>query len=180
MLTYFALDKDEKLIKIGRATNINQRFSALKCSNPDLKLVGLLLEDKEKYLHGLFKSKNYKLEWFYYDEEIKNYIIKNAVSLNSYNKIKKYLKINNKKIDKTIKPLKTKDKEIQIHKVVKYLLQTSNKNVMSLYKEIGIPRSSLYALTVKNKGNKYSVENLKKVSIYFNIDIETLFYGYEE
>lgn len=58
------LFKDDKYYKIGRSTNVLNRFLSIKANNVNLECVSFTYRDIEKYLHNKFKLKKVYLEWF--------------------------------------------------------------------------------------------------------------------
>lgn len=62
--TYTYIVSDGNYYKIGKSKNVKQRISSLKSANPNIGYLKSSLYVPEKYLHDLFNSKNYKLEWF--------------------------------------------------------------------------------------------------------------------
>lgn len=54
--TYFILDKQKMIIKIGRSQSPTKRLQQLRTSNPHLILIGYIKSDIELTLHQKFKK----------------------------------------------------------------------------------------------------------------------------
>lgn len=97
--TYFFPDS-KTLIKIGRTNNVEHRYRTLKTGNPDLNIEFILpSETFEKNLHNKFEKFHHKLEWYFYSNEIKNFITyekkKRQLAINCWNKYNESIKIEN-------------------------------------------------------------------------------------
>jgi hypothetical protein len=76
---YFIYDSDNKLVKIGKANNIKQRFSSIISGNPFnltiVKTIECESEEKafelEKELHSKYQNDNFNREWFEANRVIK-------------------------------------------------------------------------------------------------------------
>lgn len=85
---YFAYSQNDDSVKIGYTkNNVRNRLKALNTGNSSkLILLGYINGDKEveSYLHNKFSKykKHYNLEWFYFNDEIREYI--NSVNLLDY------------------------------------------------------------------------------------------------
>jgi len=73
MCTY--LFKDDKYYKIGRSTNVLNRFINIKYVNIGLKCVSFFNEDIEKELHRKFDGKRVAFEWFDLSKKDVEYIL---------------------------------------------------------------------------------------------------------
>jgi hypothetical protein len=72
----YLISHEDKFLKIGYTSDINNRLSQLQTSNPiRLKVINLIKGDVnlEKELHSRFKELRVNGEWFVYDAEILNY-----------------------------------------------------------------------------------------------------------
>lgn len=80
--TYFvATVGHPRRVKIGYATNVRARFSAIQSGCPvKLVLLGVLEGNHESALHDRFASYHHHGEWFTLSSEIENYITQNANS----------------------------------------------------------------------------------------------------
>lgn len=67
--TYIFKDKATGFYKIGKSNDVKRRFRELSTANINLVLVEVIPEDKEKFLHKLFHSKNVLREWFCLTED---------------------------------------------------------------------------------------------------------------
>lgn len=67
----------DSLVKIGKATNVANRFHSLQTGSPhELKLLAAIRteEREEKKLHEHFKEQKERGEWFRVDESIKGFL----------------------------------------------------------------------------------------------------------
>lgn len=68
MYIYLIFDPFSRLTKIGKSSNPNKRFKAIKTSNPCAELFFYSNEFTESYLHEIFKEKREVGEWFALDK----------------------------------------------------------------------------------------------------------------
>lgn len=72
--TYF-IQADSGMIKIGKSTNPENRFAALKTASPgNLRLLGTIYQDIERELHEKFKKFRSHGEWFHPEKELRDFI----------------------------------------------------------------------------------------------------------
>ena len=62
--TYIVLDVNSHLYKIGKAVNIENRLSGLRCANPGLQLIAYNIKNVENELHQKCKKYHVFREWF--------------------------------------------------------------------------------------------------------------------
>lgn len=62
--TYIVLDVNSHLYKIGKAINIENRLSGLRCANPGLQLIAYNIKNVENELHQKCKKYHVFREWF--------------------------------------------------------------------------------------------------------------------
>lgn len=71
--------KGHEILKIGKSTNVKQRYRNCLTTSPDMESVGYIstydFDLHENLLHAKFDHLKYKREWFYYSEEIISYFI---------------------------------------------------------------------------------------------------------
>ena len=61
--------------KIGRTTNVNQRFGELSYHNFEMKMISFVNKNIEKELHRKYKEKRIKNEWFSLNDKDVDYIL---------------------------------------------------------------------------------------------------------
>lgn len=74
-MIYFITDGE--YLKIGKATNLANRFQALQCASPKkLYIVATIdgIYKEESKLHKKFNNIRYNREWFYYTKELQDFI----------------------------------------------------------------------------------------------------------
>ena len=74
--TYIVLDDNTGLYKIGKAVNIENRLSGLRCANPGLQLIAYNIKNVENELHQKCKKYHVFREWFDIPEKELRKIIK--------------------------------------------------------------------------------------------------------
>ena len=74
--TYIVLDDNTGLYKIGKAVNVENRLSGLRCANPGLQLIAYNIKNVENELHQKCKKYHVFREWFDIPEKELRKIIK--------------------------------------------------------------------------------------------------------
>jgi hypothetical protein len=69
-IEYCYLMTDGKRFKIGKSTDVKQRYATMKTSAPDLILLGYTDLFTEAEMHEKYKKYHYKLEWFEFDGDM--------------------------------------------------------------------------------------------------------------
>ena len=81
-MVYFAYDALKQIVKIGFTDQpLGDRITNLKTANPDIRLLGWISGNRknEKELQKRFQHLNYEREWFYYRDELQEFV-KNVVN----------------------------------------------------------------------------------------------------
>ncbi len=76
-MIYFIRQEYDSLVKIGHTHDIKHRLSALQVSNGHKLEVILLIRGmfkEEQEIHDLFSDDKFRGEWYYFSDDIKNYI----------------------------------------------------------------------------------------------------------
>ena len=164
-----------QLLKIGYTDNSNRdiRYSQYKLHNPTCEILCEILnatEEHEHKLHYKFKSyryENYGNEWFYYNEEIVNYI--KTVALEELDKLPNSP---NKDMKNSLKGKK------EAKKIISYLFDTKeeiNNYLSTLSDKLGDTISYTTALDYISKDstidqsklrNYYEIKNRSDTGIY--------------
>ncbi|APR02433.1 TPA: GIY-YIG nuclease family protein [Clostridium botulinum] len=90
---YFILDTSAaNLVKIGFTRNLKRRIKQLETSNCNLRLIHKIENcdmEYEKSLHIFFQTERVKNEWFNYGDSIKEWIKRDKIKKEYFEKVKK-------------------------------------------------------------------------------------------
>lgn len=106
-VVYFIFFEELRVVKIGYTNNIQNRFKNLRVAIPgNLEILGVISGDTvlEKKLHRAFRKYKMRGEWFFYSQELKNYIEEHAEKVTVESK-KPTKKKNKKKLPRWAKDI---------------------------------------------------------------------------
>lgn len=160
-MVYFIGNIEQKIVKIGVATNLKRRLSNLQIGNPYELIVLLKLEGGytlEKEFHILFKQYRLCGEWFVLSDEILSYISTYSIDPEEYH-IKKHIHkegLHHKPIEELYKLGKSnieiaKELDLDIGKVRHSI---TNNKLCAKYRTLKAPKKQTGYYNTSNKRKK--------------------------